>query len=220
MIFRQFFERRSCSYSYLLADRSGGQALLVDPVRNALGRYRQALRQLGLQLIFAIDTHSHHDRLSGLPQLYESGECMVLGGEHGQSDVHERLGEGERIRLGELSLYLLFTPGHTADSYSLVTEDRVFGGDTLLIRSVGRSDLLGGDAAALFESLHGKLLRLPDNYLVFPAHDFQGWTATSIEEERWHNPYLQIDSEEAFVAAMAARRFADHLMTDDLPLPE
>jgi glyoxylase-like metal-dependent hydrolase (beta-lactamase superfamily II)/rhodanese-related sulfurtransferase len=196
MIFRQLFDSASSTYTYLLASRHGGEALIIDPVLERVDRYIQLLKELDLRLVKAIDTHLHADHITGLEALRERTRCVTVMGEQSKADVVSKVGiEG-------LSLQAIYTPGHTDDSYSFIMPDRVFTGDTLLIRGTGRTDFQNGDPRAQYESLFGRLLKLPDETLVYPAHDYKGDTVSTIGEERAFNPRLQVKSMEDYVTLM------------------
>src|SRR3954453_1671894 len=168
MIFRQLFEPVSCTYSYLIASRRGGEALIIDPVLEKVDRYLQLVRELDLRLVKAVDTHLHADHITGLGALRDKTRCITVMGEETKADVVSmRLADGDRLTIEGLSLDVIYTPGHTDDSYSFVMPDRVFTGDTLLIRGPGRPDFQNGDPRAQYESLFGRLLKLPDATLVF-----------------------------------------------------
>ena len=185
MIFRQLFDQVSGTYSYLLASRPGGEALIIDPVLEKVDRYLQLVKELDLKLVKAVDTHLHADHITGLGALRDRTHCITVMGEQTKADiVSMRLAEGDKLTIEGVSLDVLYTPGHTDDSYSFVMGDRVFTGDTLLIRGTGRTDFQNGDARLQYESLFGKLLRLPEETLVFPAHDYKGETVSTIGEEK------------------------------------
>ena len=170
MIFRQLFDPVSSTYSYLLASRRGGEALIIDPVLDRVDRYLQLLRELDLRLVKAVDSHVHADHITGLGALRDRTRCITVMGQKSAVDVVSmRVGEGDRIEVEGLSLEVLHTPGHTDDSYSFVMDDRVFTGDTLLIRGTGRTDFQNGDPVAQYHSIFGKLLKLPEDTLVYPA---------------------------------------------------
>jgi sulfur dioxygenase len=203
MIFRQLFDSTSSTYTYLLASRHGGEALIIDPVLERVDRYIQLLRELDLRLVKAIDTHLHADHITGLEALRERTQCITVMGEQTEADVVSiRVSDGERVGIEGLSLEALYTPGHTDDSYSFIMPDRVFTGDTLLIRGTGRTDFQNGDPRQQFASLFGRLLKLPDETLVYPAHDYKGDTVSTIGEERAFNPRLQVTSVDEYVALM------------------
>jgi sulfur dioxygenase len=215
MIFRQLFEPVSCTYSYLIASRRGGEALIIDPVLEKVDRYMQLMRELDLHLVKAVDTHLHADHITGLGALRDRTHCITVMGEQSSIDVVSmRIADGDALRIEGVSLDVMYTPGHTDDSYSFLMQDRVFTGDTLLIRGTGRTDFQNGDPRAQYESLFGRLLRLPDETLVFPAHDYKGDTVSSIAEERAHNPRLQVKSVEEYIALMNGLNLANPKMMD------
>src|SRR6476659_1437412 len=181
MIFRQLFDSTSSTYTYLLASRHGGEALIIDPVLERVDRYIQLLRELDLRLVKAIDTHLHADHITGLDALRERTECITVMGEQTKAEIVSiRVTDGDCVGIEGLSLDVVYTPGHTDDSYSYLLPDRVFTGDTLLIRGTGRTDFQNGDPRAQYESLFGRLLKLPDETLVYPAHDYKGDTVSTI----------------------------------------
>ena len=214
MIFRQLFEPVSCTYTYLLASRRGGEALIIDPVLERVDRYLQLIRDLDLKLVKAVDTHLHADHITGLGALRDQTQCItVMGEQSGVDVVSMRVGDGDRLTLEGLALDVMYTPGHTDDSYSFRWEDRVFTGDTLLIRGTGRTDFQNGDSRAAWESLQ-RLMRLPEETLVFPGHDYKGDTVSTIAEERRCNPRLQVADAEAYAALMAGLHLANPKMMD------
>jgi glyoxylase-like metal-dependent hydrolase (beta-lactamase superfamily II) len=203
MIFRQLFDHESSTYTYLLAERRGGEALLIDPVLEQTDKYVRLVDELGLRLVMAVDTHIHADHVTALGALRDHTGCATAMGEQTKAEcVSVRLRDGERVRVDDLALEVLYTPGHTDDSYSLLLPDRVFTGDTLLIRGTGRTDFQNGDPAAQYDSLFGRLLWLPDDTFVYPAHDYNGMTVSTIGEERAHNPRLQVRSKQEYVELM------------------
>ncbi|MGD9501031.1 MAG: MBL fold metallo-hydrolase [Methyloceanibacter sp.] len=215
MIFRQLFDSTSSTYTYLLASRHGGEALIIDPVLERVDRYIQLLRELDLRLVKAIDTHLHADHITGLEALSERTRCITVMGEQSKADVVSiRVSDGDKVGIEGLELDVLYTPGHTDDSYSYLMPDRVFTGDTLLIRGTGRTDFQNGDPRAQYESLFGRLLKLPDETLVYPAHDYKGDTVSTIAEERAFNPRLQVKSVEDYVAVMENLNLPNPKMMD------
>ncbi|GIL05689.1 MAG: hypothetical protein BroJett031_22090 [Betaproteobacteria bacterium] len=219
MILRQVFHTASCSYTYLLASGRGGEAVLVDPVLDDIDRYVSLLDEFGLRLVRAVDTHLHADRFSGLGAVADRTGCTTAMSERTACEIVAlRLADGEAITLDGLSLRVLHTPGHTPDSMCLLLNDLLFTGDTLLIGGTGRTDLPGGDAAAQYESLFGRLLRLPEATRVYPAHDYRGRTFSTIGEERRLNPRLQVRSRAEYVALMDALKLPKpKLMDEALP---
>jgi sulfur dioxygenase len=203
MIFRQLFDSVSGTYTYLLASRRGGEALIIDPVLEKVDRYLQLIHELDLKLVKAVDTHLHADHITGLGALRDRTHCITVMGEQTKADVVSmRLAEGDKLTVEGVSLEVLYTPGHTDDSYSYVMRDRVFSGDTLLIRGTGRTDFQNGDPRAQYDSIFNKLLKLPEDTLLFPAHDYKGETVSTIGEEKAFNPRLQVKSAEEYAALM------------------
>jgi len=215
MIFRQLFDQASGTYCYLVASRFGGEALIIDPVLEKVGRYLQLVRELDLKLVKAVDTHLHTDHITGLSALRDKTRCITVMGEQSKADVVSmRLADGDRLTIEGLALNVLYTPGHTDDSYSFVMPDRVFSGDTLLIRGTGRTDFQNGDPGQQYESIFGRLLKLPDETLVYPAHDYKGDTVSTIGEEKAHNPRLQVRSREEYVDLMNSLELLNPKMMD------
>jgi glyoxylase-like metal-dependent hydrolase (beta-lactamase superfamily II)/rhodanese-related sulfurtransferase len=203
MIFRQLFDSVSGTYTYLIASRRGGEALIIDPVLEKVDRYMQLVRELDLKLVKAVDTHLHADHITGLGALRDQTHCITVMGEQTKADVVAmRVAEGDRVGIEGLSLDVLYTPGHTDDSYSYLMGDRIFTGDTLLIRGTGRTDFQNGDPRAQYDSIFNKLLRLPEETLLFPAHDYKGDTVSTIGEEKRFNPRLQVKSVEEYADLM------------------
>lgn len=215
MILRQLFHAASWSYTYLIAgDRA---AVLIDPVLEDVDRYVRLLEELDLPLVTAIDTHLHADRLSGLAALCEHTGCVAAMSERTACQtVSLRLADDESIAIGRLRLRAIATPGHTQDSMCFLLNDTVFTGDTLLIQGTGRTDLPGGDAGAQYESIFGRLLRLPDATRVYPAHEYRGATVSTIREERRRNPRLQVRSRSEYIALMASLNLAKPARMDEV----
>ncbi len=215
MIFRQLFDSTSGTYTYLLASRRGGEALIIDPVLERVERYLQLVRELDLRLVKAVDTHLHADHITGLGALRDRTHCITVMGEHTQADVVSmRVAEGDRIDIEGVRLDVLYTPGHTDDSYSYLLGDRVFTGDTLLIRGTGRTDFQNGDPRAQYDSIFNKLMKLPDETLVYPAHDYKGETVSTIGEEKSFNPRLKVKSIDEYVDLMNSLNLPNPKMMD------
>ena len=215
MIFRQLFDATSGTYTYLLASRRGGEALIVDPVLEKVDRYLSLIRELDLRLVKAVDTHLHADHITGLGALRDSTRCITVMGEQSSVDVVAmRLADGDMLGIEGIQLEAIYTPGHTDDSYSFRMQDRVFTGDTLLIRGTGRTDFQNGCPRAQYESIFNRLLRLPDDTMVFPAHDYKGDTVSTIGEEKRYNPRLQVGCVDDYIALMNGLNLSNPKMMD------
>lgn len=215
MIFRQLFDSVSGTYSYLIASRKGAEALIIDPVLEKVDRYLQLMNELDLRLVKAVDTHLHADHVTGLGALRDRTRCVTVMGEHSKADVVSlRLADGDKLDIEGVSLDVIYTPGHTDDSYSFTMDDRVFTGDTLLIRGTGRTDFQNGDARAQYDSIFNRLLKLRDDTLVYPAHDYKGDTVSTIGEERRSNPRLQVKSVDEYVELMNNLKLPNPKMMD------
>lgn len=203
MIFRQLFDKTSSTYTYLMASRNGGEALLIDPVLEQTGRYLKLLEELDLKLVKVIDTHIHADHVSAMGKLRDATRCVTVMGEQSPTDiVSMRVSDNEKLTIEGLSLTALHTPGHTSESYSFLMGDRVFTGDTLLIRGTGRTDFQNGDPYDQYHSIFERLLKLPEQTFVFPGHDYKGDTVSTIGEERAFNPRLNVSSVEEYADIM------------------
>lgn len=207
MLFRQFFDTVSSTYTYLLASAPGREAVLIDPVKKDMEEYLTAIEQLDLRLVRAIDTHTHADHITALGGLRERVGCVTLMGEHTRADcVSEHVHDSQRLDIDGILLQAIYTPGHTDESFSFVldpdTPKAVFTGDALLIRGSGRTDFQNGDAGQSWDSITGRLFKLPDETMVYPAHDYKGWTASSIGEEKRHNPRVAGHSREEYIEIM------------------
>ena len=215
MIFRQLFDATSGTYTYLLASRRGGEALIVDPVLEKVDRYLQLIQELDLKLVKAVDTHLHADHITGLGALRDRTHCITVMGEQSQVDVVSmRIAEGDRLTIEGIALDVIYTPGHTDDSYCFRMDDRVFTGDTLMIRGTGRTDFQNGSARMQYDSIFNRLLTLPDETMVFPGHDYKGDTVSTIGEEKRYNPRLQVDGVDAYVALMDGLKLSNPKMMD------
>ena len=215
MLFRQIFDHVSSTYTYLIAAREGGEALLIDPVLDNVDQYVRLVDELTLKLVLAVDTHIHADHVTALGTLRQLTECATAMGAMSKTEcVSTHFADGEKLRVDGLRLEVLYTPGHTDDSYSFLLPDRVFTGDTLLIRGTGRTDFQNGDPAAQYDSLFNTLLRLPEKTLVFPAHDYNGMTMSTIGEEKRHNPRLQVANKQAYVDLMNSLQLDDPRLMD------
>ncbi len=215
MIFRQLFDSTSSTYTYLLASRPGGEALIIDPVLDRCDRYIQLLEELDLKLVKAIDTHCHADHITGLGALRDATRCITVMGQSTNVDmVSMRVDDGDTIDIENISLRVLFTPGHTDDSYCFLADRGIFTGDTLLIRGTGRTDFQNGSSFDAYQSLFEKVLKLPEDTMVYPGHDYKGDTVSTIGEEKAYNPRLQVSSADEYAELMASLSLADPKMMD------
>ena len=220
MLFRQLFDKTSSTYTYLLASRAGGEALLIDPVLDQTSRYLKLLEELDLKLVKVIDTHIHADHISAMGKLRDATRCVTVMGEQSPADVVSmRVSDNERLNIEGISLTALHTPGHTSESYSFLMDDRVFTGDTLLIRGTGRTDFQNGDPYDQYHSLFERLLKLPENTFVFPGHDYKGDTVSTIGEERAFNPRLNVSSADEYAEIMNNLNLPNPKMMD-VAVPE
>lgn len=218
MIFRQLFDSESSTYTYLIADSDSREACLIDPVLEKVETYLVLLSELNLKLMFSIDTHVHADHITASGRLREITDCKSVIGDAGVSCASELLEDGKYFKIGSLQLKALYTPGHTDNSFCFYLETKcrkyLFSGDTLLIRGTGRTDFQNGDPKMLFNSLHEKVLKLPEETCVYPGHDYKGWTMSTIKEEKLHNPRLQFQKMADFVQHMNNLKLANPKMMD------
>lgn len=219
MIFRQLFDSTSSTYTYLLASGMGREAVIIDPVKGQLEQYLQLIADLDLKLVTAIDTHTHADHITALGALRDFSGCVTVMGEYTRAEcVSQRVKDDEKLDVDGISLRALYTPGHTNESFSYLLEDSatpaVFTGDVLLIRGSGRTDFQGGDAHQSWNSIVNRLFLLPEETAVYPAHDYKGWTSSSIGEERRHNPRLAGKSEAQYVDIMHSLNLPDPKLMD------
>lgn len=203
MIFRQLFDHESYTYTYLLGDERSHEAVIIDPVLDKVDRYIQLFKELDLKLVKAVDTHLHADHITGLGALRDRTRCITVMGEQSKADIISvRIKDGDRICVNGIELEVIYTPGHTDDSYCYKLDNRLFTGDTLLIRGTGRTDFQNGNPADQYDSLVNKILTLPEDTLVYPGHDYKGDTVSTIAEEKRYNPRLQVDSKQAYIDLM------------------
>ena len=215
MIFNQFFDTVSCTYTYLLSSGEGREALIIDPVLENTNDYIFFLKKLDLKLVKVIDTHIHADHISGLKELNKQTNCVTVMGDNSKSEViNIRVKDNEKIKIENIELISMYTPGHTDCSYSFFMKDRVFTGDTLLINGTGRTDFQGGSAKEQYNSIFGKLFKLPEETLVYPAHDYNGKKFSSIGDEKKKNPRLQVSSSDEYEEIMNNLNLANPKMMD------
>ena len=215
MIFRQFFDSISSTYTYLISSGHGREALIIDPVLEKTDQYINLVNQLDLRLVKVIDTHIHADHISGLAELRDKTKCITIMGEHAPADVVSmNVKDNEKISIENIDLTALYTPGHTDDSYSFLMNDRVFTGDTLLIKGTGRTDFQNGNPYDQYNSLFDRLLKLPEETFIYPAHDYKGESVSTIGEEKNFNPRLQVNSAQEYALIMNNLNLANPKMMD------
>jgi len=202
-IFRQLFDHESFTYTYLLACTNKKQAVLIDPVDTKIDRDLKLIDELDLELVYAVNTHCHADHLTATGLLKQRTGCrsVISEASGAAADVHLR--DGDEVKYGDHGLDVIATPGHTSGCVTFVNHKERFAmtGDTLLIRGCGRTDFQEGNAGMLWENVRGKIFTLPEDYLLFPAHDYNGRNVTSVLEEKNFNPRLT-KSKEDFVKLM------------------
>ena len=215
MIFEQLFDTKSSTYTYIIASGKGREALVIDPVIEKTDEYLQVLKNLELKLVKVIDTHIHADHITGLNELNKRTNCTRIMGEKSKSEVIDlKVNDNENIKLENIELKALYTPGHTDCSYSYLMDDRVFTGDTLLINGTGRTDFQSGSPYDAYDSLFNKLLKLPEKTLVFPAHDYNGKKNSTIGTEKNNNPRLQVSSKDEYAEIMNNLKLPNPKMLD------
>ena len=203
MIFKQVFDTESSTYTYLIASAKGREALIIDPVLENIEQYIKLLNELDLKLVKVIDTHIHADHITAASKLKNKTNCTTIMGEHTPSDAVEiKVKDNEIIYVDKLEIKVIYTPGHTKDSYSFLMNDYLFSGDTLLINGTGRTDFQGGNSDDSYNSIFNRLLKLPDETLLYPAHDYNNQKVSSIGKEKKFNPRLQVNSVNEYIDIM------------------
>ena len=203
MIFKQVFDQKSSTYTYLIASSKGREALIIDPVLDNIEDYLKLLTELDLKLVKVIDTHIHADHVTGASKLKDKTKCTTIMGENTPANsVEIRVKDEEIIELDHLKIKALYTPGHTSDSYSFLMNNYLFSGDTLLINGTGRTDFQNGSSKDSYNSIFNKLLKLPEETLLYPAHDYKGEKASTIGKEKKQNPRLQVSSIDEYIDIM------------------
>ena len=204
MIFKQLFDQKSSTYTYLIASSKGREALIIDPVLENVNDYISLLKDLDLELVKVIDTHIHADHVTGASELKELTKCSTIMGENTPAETVEiKVKDDEYINLDNLKIRAMYTPGHTSDSYSFLMDKYLFSGDTLLINGTGRTDFQNGNAEDAYNSIFNKLLKLPDETLLYPAHDYKGEKVSTIGKEKKLNPRLQVKSVDEYIDIMS-----------------
>ena len=215
MIFHQFFDDISFTYTYLVSSGEGREALIIDPVIEKTDEYISLLKKLNLKLVKVIDTHIHADHISGLNELSKTTNCTKIMGEQSESEVIDiRVKDNDKINIEKIELTSIYTPGHTNCSYSFFMKDRVFTGDTLLINGTGRTDFQKGSSLEQYDSIFNKLLKLPEKTFVYPAHDYNGKKFSTIGNEKNKNPRLQVKNVNEYVEIMSNLKLSNPKMMD------
>ena len=203
MLFRQLFDKTSSTYTYLVASAKGREALIIDPVLENIEKYITLLNELNLKLVKVIDTHIHADHITGASKLKDQTKCITIMGDQTPAEAVEiKVKDKEIIKLDQLKIKALHTPGHTSDSFSFLMNNYLFSGDTLLINGTGRTDFQNGSAKDSYNSIFNKLLKLPEETLLYPAHDYNGKKFSTIGDEKKFNPRLQVNNENEYVQIM------------------
>jgi len=215
MIFNQLFDVKSSTYTYVISSGNGREALIIDPVIENTNEYIDLLKKLELKLVKVIDTHIHADHISGLNELSKQTNCSRIMGENSESEVIDIVvSDNEKIKIENIELTSIYTPGHTKCSYSFLMDNCVFTGDTLLINGSGRTDFQGGNSLDQYNSIFNRLLKLPENTFVYPGHDYQGKKFSKIIDEKKNNPRLQVKSPDEYVEIMNNLNLANPKMMD------
>ena len=203
MIFKQVFDEKSSTYTYIIASAKGREALIIDPVIENVNTYIKILKELKLKLVKVIDTHIHADHVTGAGKLRDKTKCVTIMGEHTPTDAVEvKVKDEEIIKLDQLKIKALYTPGHTSDSFSFLMDNYLFSGDTLLINGTGRTDFQNGSSTDAYNSIFNRLLTLPDETLLYPAHDYKGEKVSTIGKEKKFNPRLQVNNVDEYIDIM------------------
>jgi glyoxylase-like metal-dependent hydrolase (beta-lactamase superfamily II) len=215
MIFKQVFDTKTSTYTYLIASAKGREAVIIDPVLENVDEYIQLLNELDLKLVKVIDTHIHADHVTGASKLKQATNCTTLMGEHTPADMVEiKVKDNELIKIDGLKIKSLYTPGHTSDSYSFLLDNYLFSGDTLLINGTGRTDFQNGSSKDAYNSLFNNILKLPEETLVYPGHDYNGKFSSTIGNEKKFNPRLQVKSVDEYVEIMSNLNLSKPEMMD------
>ena len=215
MILKQVFDNKTSTYTYLIASAKGREAVIIDPVLDNVDEYIQLLNELDLKLVKVIDTHIHADHVTGASKLKQATNCTTLMGEHTPADAVEiKVKDNELIKIDGLKIKSLYTPGHTSDSYSFLLDNYLFSGDTLLINGTGRTDFQNGNSKDAYNSLFNNILKLPEETLVYPGHDYNGKFSSTIGNEKKFNPRLQVKSVDEYVEIMSNLNLSKPEMMD------
>ena len=216
MIFKQVFDKKTSTYTYLIASAKGREAVIIDPVIENVNKYIQLLRDLDLKLVKVIDTHIHADHVTGASKLKQVTNCATLMGEHTPADAVEiKVKDNELINIDGLNIRSIYTPGHTAESYSFLLDNYLFSGDALLINGTGRTDFQNGNSKDSYHSIFDKLLKLPEETLLYPGHDYNGEKVSTIEKEKKFNHRLQVKNVDEYIEIMSNLNLSKPEMMDN-----
>ena len=215
MIFRQVFDNKSSTYTYLIASAKGREAVIIDPVIENVESYIKLLQELDLKLVKVIDTHIHADHVTGASKLKQATNCYTLMGEHTPADAVEiKVKDDEIIKIDQIEIKAMYTPGHTSDSYSFLKDNYLFSGDTLLINGTGRTDFQNGSSKDAYNSIFNRLLKLPEDTILYPGHDYNGKESSTIGNEKKFNPRLQVKNVDEYVELMSNLNLAKPQLID------
>ena len=204
MIFKQVFDTNSSTYTYIIASAKGREAVIIDPVIENVESYLNILNELNLKLVKVIDTHIHADHVTGATKLKLQTNCITIMGEHTPADTVEiKVKDDEIIRIDQLEIRAMYTPGHTSDSYSFLMNNQLFSGDTLLINGTGRTDFQNGSSKDAYNSIFNRLLKLPEDTLLYPGHDYNGKKVSTLANEKKFNPRLQVKNADEYAEIMS-----------------
>ncbi len=203
MIVRQLFDFATFTFTYLVIDEATRSAALIDPVHEQLERDLTVIAELGVDLRYVLETHVHADHVTSAGLIADRTGAITAASDRGAACLARRLHDGDVIELGETRLRVVETPGHTQDSLSFAAPGHVFTGDALFVRGTGRTDFQSGDAGRLYDAITTRLFTLPDETVVWPGHDYHGFSSSTIAEERLCNPRLAGKSRDEFIALMS-----------------
>ena len=215
MIFKQVFDTKTSTYTYVIASAKGREAVIIDPVIENVNEYIKLLKELDLKLVKVIDTHIHADHVTGASKLKQATNCVTIMGEHTPSEAVEiKVKDNELIKIDDLEIKSIYTPGHTSESYSFLLDNYLFSGDALLINGTGRTDFQNGNTKDSYYSIFDKLLKLPETTLLYPGHDYNGKKVSTIGNEKKFNPRLQVKSVDEYIEIMSNLNLSKPNMMD------
>ena len=215
MIFKQVFDTKSSTYTYIIASGKGREAVIIDPVIENVKSYIKLLNELDLKLVKVIDTHIHADHVTGASKLKQETNCSTLMGEHTPADAVEiKVKDDEIIKIDQIKIKAMYTPGHTSDSYSFLMDNNLFSGDTLLINGTGRTDFQNGSSKDAYNSIFNRLLKLPEDTILYPGHDYNGKVSSTIGNEKKFNPRLQVKNVDEYIELMSNLNLAKPELID------